>query len=265
MMPTTDKNTLPIASGPAPTLRMRRLGGALLILAAVASLPASAGEIDDAVAAAQAVPGWQAPMNRAPADRAPADYRITPGDELALKFFYVPELNETVTVRPDGSINLTLVGEIEAAELTPEQLAQRLSAAYASHLRHPDVAVKIEKGFGRQQVFVGGEVEHPGVQPLLPSLTLMRALIVAQGMKETAAPKRVLILRRDATGASQVIEADVARQMRGDGGVDPVLQPYDVVLVPPSRISRVNRWIDLYIRRNLPVGFSYDLNNRRGY
>ncbi|SDX36970.1 polysaccharide biosynthesis/export family protein [Lysobacter enzymogenes] len=199
-----------------------------------------------------------------------SNYRIAAGDELALKFFYAPELNETVTVRPDGRIHLQLVGEVQASEQTPQQLADALKRAYAGSLRYPEVSVDVEKGFGRQQIFVGGEVGRPGAQPLLPSLTLMRALIVAQGLTDRAAANRVVILRRDAAGATRVLRADVASQARrgADDGNDPLLEPFDVVLAVPSRISRVNKWIDQYVRRNLPVnvGFSYDLNdnNRSG-
>lgn len=199
-----------------------------------------------------------------------AGYRIAPGDELALKFFYVPELNENVTVRPDGRIHLQLVGEVSAADLTPAELAAALKRAYAGSLRQPEVSVEVEKGFARQQVFVGGEVGRPGAQPLLPSLTVMRALIVAQGLRDTAAANRVVILRRGDDGRAQVIRVDVASQSRkgADAANDPLLQPFDVVLAVPSHVSRLNKWIDQYIRRNLPVnvGFSYDLNdNRSGY
>lgn len=199
-----------------------------------------------------------------------AAYRIAPGDELALKFFYVPELNENVTVRPDGRIHLQLVGEVPAADLTPAELAAALKRAYAGSLRQPEVSVEVEKGFARQQVFVGGEVGRPGAQPLLPSLTVMRALIVAQGLRDTAAANRVVILRRGDDGRAQVIRVDVASQSRqgADAANDPLLQPFDVVLAVPSHVSRLNKWIDQYIRRNLPVnvGFSYDLNdNRSGY
>ena len=37
------------------------------------------------------------------------EYVIQPGDELDIKFFYNPELNESVIVRPDGKISLQLV------------------------------------------------------------------------------------------------------------------------------------------------------------
>lgn len=217
--------------------------------------------------AERAVPGSASMANTV---AGPAAYRIAPGDELALKFFYVPELNENVTVRPDGRIHLQLVGEVPAAELTPAELAAALKRAYAGSLRQPEVSVEVEKGFARQQVFVGGEVGRPGAQPLLPSLTVMRALIVAQGLRETAAANRVVILRRGDDGRAQVIRVDVASQSRkgADAFNDPLLQPFDVVLAVPSHVSRLNKWIDQYIRRNLPVnvGFSYDLNdNRSGY
>lgn len=208
-------------------------------------------------------PSWAqaaSDAHTAPSATTTADYRITAGDQLAIKFFYAPELNESVMVRPDGKISLALIGEVRADDSTPAGLARRLSQAYATKLRHPNLAVEVERGFGMQQVFVGGEVVKPGAQPLGPSLTLMRALIVAEGTKDSAAPNRVLIFRRGADGASEVIRVDMSKHMRGRSGMDPVLRPYDVVLVPPSRVSRLNKWIDLYIRRNLPVSFSYDLN-----
>ena len=39
-------------------------------------------------------------------------HRIQLGDELEVRFFYNPELNDRVIVRPDGYIWLQLVGEL---------------------------------------------------------------------------------------------------------------------------------------------------------
>ncbi len=38
-------------------------------------------------------------------------YRIQAGDEIEVRFFYNPELNDRVIVRPDGFISLQLIGE----------------------------------------------------------------------------------------------------------------------------------------------------------
>ncbi|MGO1000160.1 polysaccharide biosynthesis/export family protein [Lysobacter sp. CA196] len=254
-----------------PALGFHRVCLALLLLILPLSAAAQiAGRTAPGTASIASVASNEASNLPPDAVSSSAAYRIAPGDELALKFFYVPELNENVTVRPDGRIHLQLVGEVPAAELTPAELAAALKRAYAGSLRQPEVSVEVEKGFARQQVFVGGEVGRPGAQPLLPSLTVMRALIVAQGLRDTAAANRVVILRRGDDGRGQVIRVDVASQSRNgaDAANDPLLQPFDVVLAVPSHVSRLNRWIDQYIRRNLPVnvGFSYDLNdNRSGY
>jgi protein involved in polysaccharide export with SLBB domain len=271
----------PLASDrPAAGPRPRRAGAAAAIRAAflyamlmcAALPPATARGLGETTPVEDANAAMQLSARDAQLSETPVagDYRIAPGDELALKFFYVPELNEVAIVRPDGRIHLQLIGEIRAADLTPEQLAAALKRAYAANLRHPEVSVEVQKGFARQQVFVGGEVARPGAQPLLPSLTVMRALIVAQGLKDTAAANRVVILRRGEDGKPQVIQVNVASQSRkgASDGNDPLLQPFDVVLAVPSRVSRLNKWIDQYVRRNLPVnvGFSYDLNdNRSGY
>ena len=47
------------------------------------------------------------------------DYKIQVGDELDIKLYYNPELNDRVPVRPDGRISLQLVGEIMVFDMTP--------------------------------------------------------------------------------------------------------------------------------------------------
>ena len=58
-------------------------------------------------------------------------YSIKPGDELDVKFFYNPELNETVVVRPDGMIALQLIDDVKVAGLSPSWAAY-LSNSFSS-------------------------------------------------------------------------------------------------------------------------------------
>ncbi len=67
----------------------------------------------------------------------PADYRIQPGDSLALDFYMNSEFNDTATVDPNGKITLRMVGPIQAAGLTPDQLASSIDKAYPNELRNP--------------------------------------------------------------------------------------------------------------------------------
>lgn len=190
-------------------------------------------------------------------------YRIAPGDELSVRFDLVPEFNTVATVRPDGYIDLPLIGSQQAAGRTADELSKQLKAAYSAKLRHPDLSINIVKGFGSQQVFVGGEVQHPGVQPLSPSLTALQAILVAQGFKETADASKVSILRRGLDGNAQILSFDAEAVMDGkEATKDISLQPFDVVIVQRSAVANANLWIDQYIRRNIPfnTAFSYVIN-----
>lgn len=69
------------------------------------------------------------------------DYQIQVGDQLDIKFFFNPELNEAILVRPDGRIALQLVGEIPVVGHTVEQIREILIKNYAGQLKNPEIAV----------------------------------------------------------------------------------------------------------------------------
>lgn len=189
-------------------------------------------------------------------------YRISRGDELNFRFLYAPELNTIATVRSDGRIALPYAGEIVAEGLSMDELKTLVEQRVSSQVRRPQVIVNVQ-GVTAQRVFVGGEVGRPGMQPLLGPLTALQAVMVAEGLKESAQPRDVLVLRRGTQGERQVLPVDLAAAMSGaEGAADVALQPYDVVIVPRSGIANLNLWIDQYIRKVLPIstGFSYTIN-----
>jgi len=71
----------------------------------------------------------------------PQDYQIQVGDQLDIKFFFNPELNESVLVRPDGRIALQLIGELPVVGNTVEQIRTILIKNYSGQLKNPEVAV----------------------------------------------------------------------------------------------------------------------------
>lgn len=197
------------------------------------------------------------------ATAAPAPgYRISRGDELNFRFLYAPELNTIATVRSDGRVALPYAGEFVAEGLSMDELKALVEQRVASQVRRPQVVVNVSGG-ASQRVFVGGEVARPGMQPLIGPLTALQAVMVAEGMKDGAQPRDVVVLRRGPQGERQVLPVDLAAAMAGaEGAQDVALQPYDVVIVPRSGIASLNLWIDQYIRRVLPfsTGFSYTIN-----
>jgi protein involved in polysaccharide export with SLBB domain len=184
---------------------------------------------------------------------------------MDVKFFYNPELNESVTVRPDGRVSLQLAHEIPAAGLTPAELTQVLKQNYARELDQPEITV-IMRTFEGQRVYVDGEVNRPALVPLAASMTLLQAISLAGGLKESARTSEIVLIRRGAAGKPSVFSVDLARVLDGtDTGQDVALMPFDVVYVPRSPIANVNLWVDQYVRKNLPVSFGlfYQIGNQQ--
>jgi len=177
------------------------------------------------------------------------EYHIGLGDMLNVKLFYTPELNEVVTVRPDGRISLQLVGDLPVAGRTPHAVAGDLKERYSKHLTKPDVAV-IVTGFASQMAFVGGEVKSPTMVQIDGRMTLADAVFQAGGQKDTAAMSSVILLRKVA-GEREVYRVNLSGGLQGEDPL-PVLRPYDVVFIPKSFIAKVGMYVDLYINRIIP-------------
>jgi len=189
-------------------------------------------------------------------------YLIQPGDELEIRFFHTPEQNVTMPVRPDGFISLPLVYELAVAGRTVEEVRRELVERCSTELAEPEIAV-IVRSFTRYRVHVGGEVDTPGVLELSGPCTVLQAVFEAGGFLPTASPSDVMVVRREPDGSYQLTAADLERVLLGeDAGGNFTLRPYDVVYVPTTRIADVNKWVDQYLRKNIPVsiGFNYRLN-----
>jgi polysaccharide biosynthesis/export protein len=184
-----------------------------------------------------------------------SEYVIQPGDQLEIKFFYNPELNELLTVRPDGRITLQLAQEVMAAGLTPAQLTVSLTNTYSKELANPGIAVII-RSFTSQRVYVDGEVNKPGMINLSSSMTVLQSIAEAGGFKNTARQGEVLIIRKSGEKKPLTIVVNLKDAIYGsDTGQDITLASYDIVYVPKSAIANINQFVDQYIRQNIPVNF----------
>jgi protein involved in polysaccharide export with SLBB domain len=180
--------------------------------------------------------------------RTPAEYNIQQGDQLDVKFYFNPELNESVSVRPDGRISLQLIGDITARGLTSTQLGSAIAKAYSQELRQPEVTV-IVKSFANQQVYVGGEVEREGPVDLSGGLNAFQAVIRAGGFKETAKPEAAILIRKGPDGRPLVYRIDLEEAVDQPFKAEVQLQPFDIVYVPKTFIAEADKFIDQYIQK----------------
>ncbi len=182
-------------------------------------------------------------------------YLLQVGDELAIKFYTNPELNEDVKIRPDGMISVQLIDDVQAAGLSPSQLDSALTMKYTGELADPQITVIVKKAAGHR-IYVGGEVGKQGVLPLVGGLTLYQAIQRAGGFEKTAHRKQVILIRRGPDGLPTGLAVDVRPIQRGEHPeVDLPLKPLDVVFVPRSKIANVNVFVQQYIRDALPVSY----------
>jgi protein involved in polysaccharide export with SLBB domain len=190
-------------------------------------------------------------------------YRIQVGDVLDVRLLLNPELNEEVTVRPDGHISTTAVSDALAYGRTPAELADTLRGIYAHELQNPRVTVEV-KSFAPTRVYVGGEVNTPGEFITVgPTLTLSQAIARAGGTKLSSDDGSVFVIRRGPGDKPEFLAVKWRALRQGrDPDADVRLAPYDVVYVPKLGIAEVYQFYNQYIGQfaNPSFGFSYLLN-----
>ena len=184
-----------------------------------------------------------------------APYVIRVNDELAIKFYNNPELNEDVKVRPDGMISLQLIDDVQAAGRTPMQLDAELTKRYTGELADPNVSV-IVRTAGGEQVYVSGEVGKQGAVPLIGGMTLYQAIQTAGGFLDTAQRSQVILIRKGPDGTPFGRAVDVRLVQAGESPQSDIpLRPLDMVFVPRSKIANVDLFVKQFIRDALPVSY----------
>ena len=182
------------------------------------------------------------------------DVVLAPGDTIRLQVLLNPDWDTTIVVGADGKASFPFLEDVPVAGLTLGQLDNSLEASYASKLDQPEVTLNVVT-YGGREVIVMGEVRDPGAIPIASDrMTLVDALGRAGGpLKETALLKQVILVRwlpQEGRRRSWKIDA---RIKWWNGPEELYLQPYDVVFVPNTPIDDVGIWVDMYIRRLIPI------------
>ena len=182
-------------------------------------------------------------------------YRLYPGDEIDVAVPSAPELNKTLTVQPDGRLNLALAGPIMVADRTIQDSERLITRAYASQLLRPEVTLTVRAA--PLKVFVGGEVAKAGVYDMPGDMDALRAIIEAGGFQDTAKKSQVVIIRRGHDGRPMMRTVNFDRAFQDASHADLVpLRRFDIIFVPKTGLANVDVFMT-QLRNALPVSFSY--------
>lgn len=198
------------------------------------ALSACAGKVEPIGGA----PGLQVMEGNLPPPRSsdlygPRDaYLIAPLDALTIDVFGVPELsNRKVRVDSSGRIAFPLIGSLEVAGMTPQQISTMLEQRLQSYIREPQVTIAFEESADRNFT-VAGEVVMPGVYPVIGKASLIKAIALARGLDEFADARDVVVFRTvDGQKMATLYNLDAIQRGYYD---DPDIYANDVVVVGDS-------------------------------
>lgn len=207
---------------------MRKLlAGVLLAVPPVVSLSGPAG----AGAQTQTSPG--------------AEYVLGPNDEVEVRIFGQPDMTVKTRIKADGTVNLVLLGPVQALGKTTAQLGAEIAAAYAAkaYLVNPSVSVDVTT-FISKTATVLGDVPNSGNYPLDRPYTVASMIALAGGVKDTGA-NAVILTPADGGEAERISLNDLT------GAARRAVAPGDVLFVPPAERVYV------YGQVNEPGAFKY--------
>jgi polysaccharide biosynthesis/export protein len=152
------------------------------------------------------------------------------GDVLKITFPGSPTLDATTTIRRDGKISLQLVGEVDAAGMTPSALEKKLVDLYASQISSKQVTVEVASS--SLSVYVTGMVLRPGKVLSDHPITALEAVMEAGGFDFSKANTRDVVVIRQEGNVMKNYKLNLKAVLEGQQHQPFYLKPDDIVYVP---------------------------------
>lgn len=162
-------------------------------------------------------------------------------------------MTAAVQVRPDGQVSVARLGNVPAAGYSLDELVNAIQQRCEGLIHNPvEVNADVLKATGGR-IYVGGEVNQPGVYPLEGAPTALQAVLMANGIKDTSRLNNVIVLRRNPNGKPYVFNTNLRVALtRGHTDNDIMLRPFDTVYVPKKTVSKLNLFVEQYIEEVVP-------------
>lgn len=176
-------------------------------------------------------PASEPAANQPAAQSSESTYVIGAADVLDINVWKEPDVSRSIPVRPDGKISLPLINDVQAAGLTPQQLAASVAEKLRKYLNAPQVTVIVTQ-INSQKFYITGEVARAGAFQLTPGMTVLQAITSAGGFSAYANTKAIYVLRvRD--GKQIQLPFNYREVIKGKSAAQNIaLEPGDTIVVP---------------------------------
>ncbi|MEZ4330558.1 MAG: polysaccharide biosynthesis/export family protein [Myxococcota bacterium] len=178
-------------------------------------------------------------------------YIVGAPDQLNVHILPDPEIERTVTVRPDGMISIDLIGDVQAAGLTPRQIAASIQEKIARFKRDAAVNVSVVES-PSQFITVYGEVGSPGTFPLTSEMRVSEAIGRVGGTRPFASQNKIRIVRTDGE-RTEVIRVRLKDIAKGDLVSNVMIEEGDLIVVPPTVLARIGYAVQMVFFPFQPV------------
>jgi polysaccharide export outer membrane protein len=169
-------------------------------------------------------------------------YRVNRDDVIQINFALSPELNQKVTIQPDGYITLQSIGSVYIAGLTVPEVVAAIKKASVSILNDPIVDVDLVD-FQRAFFTVTGQVGKPGQYDLRHDTNVAEAIAVAGGLLPTA-KTQVFVYHRVSPSWMEVKKYNLKEVLNGKNVNEVIdMQPGDMVFVPEKFIANFKKYV----------------------
>ena len=161
----------------------------------------------------------------------PPGYLIGPDDVLSIVFWKDKDMTSDVQVRPDGKISISLINEVMAAGLTPDQLREHLTEESKKYLDDANITVVV-KQINSRKVYITGQIAKQGPYTLSGPTTVMQLISMAGGVAEFSDSKNIMVLRME-NGRQVAHKVNYKELVAGKKLAQNIeLKPGDTIVVP---------------------------------
>jgi polysaccharide export outer membrane protein len=170
-------------------------------------------------------------------------YLLQSSDVLELEYEYTPEYNQVATIEPDGTVRLKLLGQVAVAGMSLDKASEVIKAQASARLNKPEITLTL-KDFVKPHFTVYGEVSRPGVYDIHGSVTVLQAIALSGGVRDTSKETQVVLVRKVNADIAEVKVINTKLMSSAKGAREDFdLRPGDMLIVPKSRLGKIEPYV----------------------